>query len=129
MDLRKEIKFSDLLPKRGKKEPKAEAAPTEAKPAKEKRSLSLSRKQKEPRPPKERKTKERKPKTKTHAKGERKHMRHKKLVGLKVALRTWPRPASSTTVRPSSSRSPARRSSPASSSPASFVSRTRWPSR
>src|SRR2546430_4634211 len=85
MDLRKEIKFSDLLPKRGKKEPKAEDAPTKEKPAKEKRSFSFSRKPKEPKAAKERKApKERKPKAAAAAKSERKHVRHKKLVGLKV---------------------------------------------
>jgi type IV pilus assembly protein PilM len=68
MDLRKEIKFSDLLPKRKKKDALPAEAPEDAteKPAKEKRSLSFSR--------------ERKPK----AKAPKAPTRHKKLVGLKI---------------------------------------------
>jgi type IV pilus assembly protein PilM len=97
MDLRKEIKLSDLLPKRGTKKPATEqpAAADEKsakeKPAKEKRSFSFARKAKEPRAPRERKTKkpraprERKPKAKKAApKGDRRAGRHKKLVGLKI---------------------------------------------
>ena len=73
MDLRKEIKFKDLLPKRGKKDALPAEAPEAAaeKPAKEKRSFSFSR--------------ERKPKTKTtKAKTPKSPTRHKKLVGLKI---------------------------------------------
>jgi type IV pilus assembly protein PilM len=68
MDLRKEIKFSDLLPKRGKKEalPVDETEAGAEKPAKEKKSFSFSR--------------ERKPK----AKAPKGPARHKKLVGLKI---------------------------------------------
>jgi type IV pilus assembly protein PilM len=67
MDLRKEIKFSDLLPKRGKKDLPADEAETAVeKPAKEKRGLSFSR--------------ERKPKAATP----KRPTRHKKLVGLKI---------------------------------------------
>jgi type IV pilus assembly protein PilM len=85
MDLRKEIKFSDLLPKRGKSEPAAEAVsdqkPAQEKPAKEKRSFSFARKPKgaaEPKEPKE--PKRVKPKTPK----ERRPARHKKIVGLKI---------------------------------------------
>ena len=86
MDLRKEIKLSDLLPKRGKKEaadeqPVAEETPAEEKPAKEKRSFSFARKPKEPSAPKEPKQpKAKKPKTSK----ERRPVLHKKLVGLKI---------------------------------------------
>ena len=81
MDLRKEIKFSDLLPKRGKKEPAGEEHAAEQKPPKEKRSFSFSRKEKEPKEPKAPKEpRATKPKT---AK-EKRPARHKKLVGLKV---------------------------------------------
>ena len=76
MDLRKEIKFSDLLSKRGKKEASAageDALPAE-KPEKEKRSFSFARKPKEPKA-------ERKPKP---AKSAARPTRHKKLVGLKI---------------------------------------------
>jgi type IV pilus assembly protein PilM len=68
MDLRKEIKFSDLLPKRKQKDALPAEAPEAAaeKPAKEKRSFSFSR--------------ERKPKAKTP----KAPTRHKKLVGLKI---------------------------------------------
>ena len=68
MDLRKEIKFSDLMSKRKKKDALPAEAPEAAteKPAKEKRSFSFSR--------------ERKPK----AKAPKGPTRHKKLVGLKI---------------------------------------------
>src|SRR5688572_13597057 len=91
MDLRKEIKFSDLVPKRGKKKdvpvaPEAQIVPE--KPAKEKRSFSFARKAKENKP-KERKQKERKPKAHKSkqpraAKSAGRPSRHKKLVGLKI---------------------------------------------
>ena len=45
MDLKKEIKLKDLLPKRGSKV-STDAPAAEAKPAKSKRSLSFSRKAK-----------------------------------------------------------------------------------
>jgi len=85
MDLRKEIKFSDLLPKRGKSEPAAEAVsdqkPAQEKPAKEKRSFSFARKAKGAAEPKEPKQPKRaKPKTPK----ERRPARHKKIVGLKI---------------------------------------------
>ena len=85
MDLRKEIKFSDLLPKRGKSEPAAEAVsdqkPAQEKPAKEKRSFSFPRKPKGAAEPKEPKQPKRaKPKTPK----ERRPARHKKIVGLKI---------------------------------------------
>jgi type IV pilus assembly protein PilM len=71
MDLRKEIKVSDLF-KRGKKDkPAADTEAAAEKPAKEKRSFSLARKPKEPRA-----LRERTPKTASK--------RHKKLVGLKI---------------------------------------------
>src|SRR5687768_3035176 len=91
MDLRKEIKFSDLVPKRGKKKdvPAVAQAETVAeKPAKEKRSFSFARKAKETKPrerkQKERKPKERKSKQPKAAKGVGRPSRHKKLVGLKI---------------------------------------------
>jgi len=85
MDLRKEIKFSDLLPKRGKSESAAEAVsdqnPPREKPAKEKRSFSFPRKPKGAAEPKEPKQPKRaKPKTPK----ERRPARHKKIVGLKI---------------------------------------------
>ena len=85
MDLRKEIKFSDLLPKRGKSESAAEAVsdqnPPREKPAKEKRSFSFARKAKGAAEPKEPKQPKRaKPKTPK----ERRPARHKKIVGLKI---------------------------------------------
>jgi type IV pilus assembly protein PilM len=65
VDLRKEIKFSDLLPKRKKDALPAEAPETVAeKPAKEKRSFSRARKPKTASP--------------------KRPSRHKKLVGLKI---------------------------------------------
>jgi type IV pilus assembly protein PilM len=72
MDLRKEIKFSDLLPKRKQKDALPAEAPEAAaeKPAKEKRSFSLSR--------------ERKPKASKAPKAAKAPTRHKKLVGLKI---------------------------------------------
>ena len=77
MDLRKEIKLKDLLPKRKKKDALPAEAPEAAaeKPAKEKRSFSFSRKPKEPKTPRERKPKAKTAKAPT---------RHKKLVGLKI---------------------------------------------
>ena len=53
MNWKKEIKLSDLLPKRGKKP--AEDSLVEEKPAKPKRSFSFARKPKEPKPPREKK--------------------------------------------------------------------------
>jgi type IV pilus assembly protein PilM len=72
MDLRKEIKFSDLLPKRKQKDALPAEAPEAAaeKPAKEKRSFSFSR--------------ERKPKASKAPKAAKAPTRHKKLVGLKI---------------------------------------------
>jgi type IV pilus assembly protein PilM len=91
MNLRKEIKFSDLLPKRGgsEKAVSEQDVATPEKPAKPKRSISLGRKAKEPREkkvkePREKKVKvarERKPKA---AAARDKHPVHKKLVGLKI---------------------------------------------
>jgi type IV pilus assembly protein PilM len=75
VDLRKEIKLSDLFGRGKKDKLAAEPEPVAEKPAKEKRSFSLSRKPKEPKAPKA--PRERKPKT-VSAK------RHKKLVGLKI---------------------------------------------
>jgi len=77
VDLKKEIKFSDLLPKRGKKkktgaEPDAPSAGKQAKP---KRCFTLGRKPDEPRQPREQKTKQR---------SERRPSRQKRLVGLKI---------------------------------------------
>jgi type IV pilus assembly protein PilM len=89
MDLRKEIKFSDLLPKRGNKEPEpaGEEAVAEQKPPKEKRSFSLPRKQKDPKEPKgpkepkaPKEPRAKKPKTVK----EKRPVLHKKLVGLKI---------------------------------------------
>jgi type IV pilus assembly protein PilM len=92
MDLRKEIKFSDLLPKRGKKEPAAEEPAAEQKPKrpKEKRSFSLPRLQKkpkaakEPRAPKEPKAPKEPRAKKPKTANEKRPVRHKKLVGLKI---------------------------------------------
>jgi type IV pilus assembly protein PilM len=76
MDLRKEIKFSDLLPKRKKDALPVEAPEAVAEEApREQRSFSFSRKPKEPKAPRERKAKAKTPKGPT---------RHKKLVGLKI---------------------------------------------
>ena len=81
MNLRKEIKLSDLLPKRGNKEPAGEEPVAEEKPPKEKRSFSLSRKEKAPKEPKAAKEpREKKPKTVK----EKRPVRHKKVVGLKI---------------------------------------------
>jgi type IV pilus assembly protein PilM len=76
MDLRKEIKFSDLLPTRGKKDPVGDETVAEEKPPKEKRGLSLSRKRTDE--PGEPKAKTPKPVK------EKRPVRHKKLVGLKI---------------------------------------------
>jgi type IV pilus assembly protein PilM len=86
MDLRKEIKFSDLVPKRGKKQPSEEqpAAEAEAKPPKEKRSFSLSRKPKEPKAEKQPKEPKQPRAKKPKAPKEKRPVRHKKLVGLKI---------------------------------------------
>jgi type IV pilus assembly protein PilM len=91
MDFKKEIKFKDLLPKRGKEPTTDTPAPAgEEKPAKQKRSISFARKAKAPREPGEKKQ-PREPKQKKQkqaksmtAKRERKPTRHKKLVGLKI---------------------------------------------
>ena len=81
MNLRKEIKLSDLLPKRGNKEPAGEEPVAEEKPPKEKRSFSLSRKEKAPKEPRAAKEpREKKPKTVK----EKRPVRHKKVVGLKI---------------------------------------------
>jgi len=86
MDLKKEIKLRDLLPKRGSKpaSPAAEqAAPGEeqtvVQPPAKKRSFSFARKAKEPGQPKAPKT----PKTPKPARA-RKTSRQKRLVGLKI---------------------------------------------
>jgi type IV pilus assembly protein PilM len=89
VDLKKEIKLSDLLPKRGKKEPGEEQPAAEAKPPKEKRSLSFGRKPKEPKEQKEPKAKAPKQPKQPRAKKpktakEKRPVRHKKLVGLKI---------------------------------------------
>ena len=89
MDFKKEIKFKDLLPKRGKKpETDAPAAPEgEEKPAKAKRTLAFARKAKTPGEPRKtkqpRERKQKQPRSVT-AKRARKPTRHKKLVGLKI---------------------------------------------
>ena len=88
MDLKKEIKLKDLLPKRGKK-PSADAPtpPAEVKPAKSKRSLPFARKAKDSGAAGETKTAERKPKEPKQPKrsaGANKPTRHKRLVGLKI---------------------------------------------
>src|SRR5437899_5320598 len=85
MDWKKEIKLSDLVPKRGKKEPDAEqSAPAEEKQAKPKRerakrNLSFARKPKGPKQPKQVKE----PKGPRAATAKR-IGRQKKLVGLKI---------------------------------------------
>jgi type IV pilus assembly protein PilM len=88
MDFKKEIKFKDLLPKRGTKaSDETPTPPGEEKPAKAKRSISFARKAKAPGEqveqqngePKQKKQKQ--PKSPTGAK---KPTRHKKLVGLKI---------------------------------------------
>jgi type IV pilus assembly protein PilM len=78
MDLRKEIKLKDLLPKRGKQAAEQEGhepVPAEEKPAKAKRSFSFARRPKEPRQPRERKP---------AVKRDRRQSRQKRLVGLKI---------------------------------------------
>ena len=91
MNWKKEIKLSDLLPKRGKKP--AEDSLVEEKPAKPKRSFSFARKPKEPKPPREKKPAEpkrsfafaRKPAAPRAATADRRGpSRHKRLVGLKI---------------------------------------------
>jgi type IV pilus assembly protein PilM len=84
VDLRKEIKFSDLLPKRGKKEPAADEPAAEQKPPKEKRGFSLSRKPKEPKQPKQPKEPKEPRAKKPKGPKDRRPVRHKKLVGLKI---------------------------------------------
>ncbi len=83
MDLKKEIKLRDLLPKRGPKdsEPSADA-PTPAdteQPAKPKRSFKFARKSKDPG-----EAVEKEPKRRQRGKSERKPSHHKRLVGLKI---------------------------------------------
>ena len=51
MDLRKEIKLSDLLPKRGKKSSPEQVVTTEEKEDKPKRGISFARKAKAPKEP------------------------------------------------------------------------------
>jgi type IV pilus assembly protein PilM len=85
MDLKKEIKLKDLLPKRGRK-PSADAPAAEEKSAKSKRSLSFGRKAKaqgehaEEQPRKTKQKAQKAPKKLTGAKS----THHKRLVGLKV---------------------------------------------
>jgi type IV pilus assembly protein PilM len=87
MDFKKEIKFKDLLPKRGSKAAKDVPAAEEksAKPAKPKRSLPFSRKAKASGEPAEEQSSEKtqKPKRAPKLTGA-KTVRHKKLVGLKI---------------------------------------------
>ena len=96
MDLRKEIKFSDLLPKRGKKSSPEQVVTTEEKEDKPKRGISFARKAKAPKEPKEPKESKKPREKKPAAKRERRPVRMKKLVGLKVgasqlaAARPWP---------------------------------------
>lgn len=85
MDFKKEIKFKDLLPKRGKKP--AQNAPDPAvdeKPAKAKRSFSFARKAKAPVEPGEKTTERKQSRPKVPRSNQRKPSRHKKLVGLKI---------------------------------------------
>jgi len=93
VDFKKEIKLSDLLPKRKQKPGVDEQVAGEAevaKPKKERRSLSFSRKPKEPKQPKAPKQKKQKkqkePKGPKAASSKRigRPARHKKLVGLKI---------------------------------------------
>jgi type IV pilus assembly protein PilM len=85
MDLKKEIKLKDLLPKRGSKAEK-EVPAAEEKPAKSKRSLPFSRKAKasgeqaEDQPSEKKQKPKRAPKKLAAAKT----TRHKRLVGLKI---------------------------------------------
>jgi type IV pilus assembly protein PilM len=73
MDLRKEIKLSDLFKRKKDALPAEAPADTAEKPAKEKRTLSFSRKPKEA-----------KAKTPKSPKPQKAPTRHKKLVGLKI---------------------------------------------
>jgi type IV pilus assembly protein PilM len=85
MDLKKEIKLRDLLPKRGSK-PSTDVDPAEEKQAKPKRSRSFSRKGKaqgEHADEQPRETKQKAPKPAKKLTGA-KPTRHKRLVGLKV---------------------------------------------
>jgi type IV pilus assembly protein PilM len=85
MDLKKEIKLRDLLPKRGSK-PSTDFDPAEEKQAKPKRSRSFSRKAKaqgEHSDEQPRETKQKLPKPAKKLTGA-KPTRHKRLVGLKV---------------------------------------------
>jgi type IV pilus assembly protein PilM len=84
MDLRKEIKLSDLLPKRGKKSSPEQVVTTEEKKDKPKRGISFARKAKAPKEPKEPKERKEPREKKPAAKRERRPVRMKKLVGLKV---------------------------------------------
>ena len=88
MDLKKEIKLSDLIPKRKPKEPKAEEAPKEKKPKTSflKKDLSFKRK-----PKAERETgadaEDEKPKKEKRRRAPRRAARPKrakKVVGLKI---------------------------------------------
>jgi type IV pilus assembly protein PilM len=85
VDLKKEIKLRDLLPKRGSK-PSTDVDPAEEKQAKPKRSRSFSRKGKaqgEHADEQSRETKQKPPKPAKKLTGA-KPTRHKRLVGLKV---------------------------------------------
>src|SRR5947207_9133992 len=88
MDLKKEIKFSDLLPKRKPKEPKAEVdeAPKQKKPRKPllKRDLSFKRKPKAEREPGDEEEKPKKERRKRTPRESSRPKRAKKLVGLKI---------------------------------------------
>ena len=96
MDLRKEIKFSDLLPKRGKSKAPEDEQPvvavaegeqpvaTEEKPASKKRSFSFARSAKGPKQPKAAKEAKQPRKKRMRTKSESKATAHKKLVGLKI---------------------------------------------
>src|SRR5215210_5793607 len=78
MDLRKEIKLSDLLPKRKQKDAAfAESEPQAEQPKKERRQLSFSRKPKAEQPPKEARVRK-------EPKAARVTGRKKKYVGLKI---------------------------------------------
>jgi type IV pilus assembly protein PilM len=80
MDLKKEIKLKDLLPKRrAKATDETQAAPDTEKPAKSKRSIKFARRAKD-----SGEAAESKPKRAPRQPRERKPARHKKLVGLKI---------------------------------------------
>ncbi len=85
MDFKKEIKFKDLLPKRGKKPAQSASDPAvEEKPAKPKRSFSFARKAKAPGEPGDKTTERKQSQPKVARSAQRKPSRHKKLVGLKI---------------------------------------------